>query len=110
MPLIRFIGGAHPSDATDRIRLHPDEQGVDRFLVRGDPEFMEVSGEELRQIAAHYEVEIKSEEEQQETDSGAADAPVARPDLPHLGDRPSLSPLGSGPPPSPQPDPLKPSE
>jgi hypothetical protein len=61
VPLVRFIGGASPSDNTEYIRLNPDDEGRERLLVRGNPDFMEISGDELRQISSHYEVEVESE-------------------------------------------------
>lgn len=97
MPLVRFIGGTSPSDNTEVIRLNPDEEGFERLLLRGDPEFKEVTGDELRAIASAYEVEIKPDED--EDPAVVSDSPRA-PIITGTGTTPQSTTFQAGSPPS----------
>lgn len=62
-PFVRLLGTGDPRDAlaVGRARID-DENGAPRYLVVGDPEFHEVSGDELRRLVGSFEVEIRPDE------------------------------------------------
>jgi hypothetical protein len=57
VPLVQVLGGLERTDNTASIRLSPDDNGNERLIeVGGAP--MEVTDQELRNIASNYEVAI----------------------------------------------------
>jgi hypothetical protein len=72
MPLVRVLGGESRSDNTERIKLQDAADGQPREITVGDPDYYEVSGDELLQLASSFEVEVKPEGETGEPSSSSS--------------------------------------
>jgi hypothetical protein len=104
VPLVQVLGGLERTDNTAYIRLHPDDAGSERIAqVGGAP--VQVSPEELRNIASNYEVVVLEDdvpvEVETETDVSPP-APPAVPTSPPPGASVPASPLSISSAPSPE--------
>lgn len=61
MPRVKFIGGASREDNTEIIKLADADDGTPRHIYRGG-EAVEVTHEELKQLASGYEVQVIEDE------------------------------------------------